>query len=64
MPEPFIVGIGGTASPYSSTEQALKLALEGAEAAGATVEMFGNARIASLPHYMTEGTRSGAGPRP
>jgi FMN reductase len=54
--KPFIVGIGGTASPGSSTEQALALALAAAERAGATVEMFGGAMLASLPHYLTDGT--------
>ena len=50
---PFIVGIGGTARPRSSTEQALALALTAAEAAGATVRMFGCDEIAALPHYLT-----------
>jgi NAD(P)H-dependent FMN reductase len=54
--KPFIVGIGGTATPGSSTEQALALALAAAEQAGATVEMFGGAALASLPHYLTDGT--------
>ena len=53
---PFIVGIGGTASPNSSTEQALALALAAAERAGARIEMFGGASLASLPHYLTDGT--------
>ncbi len=53
---PFIVGIGGTASPGSSTEQALALALASAERAGARVEMFGGEILASLPHYLTDGT--------
>jgi FMN reductase len=54
--KPFIVGIGGTATHGSSTEQALALALASAERAGATVEMFGGAALASLPHYLTDGT--------
>ena len=49
---PFIVGIGGTARPGSSTEQALALALTAAEAAGATVRMVGCAEIAAFPHYL------------
>jgi len=53
--KPFIVGIGGTAAPASSTEQALALALASAERAGATVRMFGGQTLAALPHYMTEG---------
>lgn len=59
-PKPFIVGIGATAQPGSSTEQALKLALDAAEAAGAVVQMFGSAEIACLPHYMTEGAQASA----
>lgn len=58
--KPFIVGIGATAQPGSSTEQALKLALDAAEAAGAAVQMFGSAEIACLPHYMTEGSQTSA----
>ncbi len=51
---PFIVGLGGTAWPVSSTEQALCLALAAAEAAGAKTRMFGSAFLTRLPHYMTE----------
>jgi FMN reductase len=54
--KPFIVGIGGTASPGSSTEQALALALASAERAGARVKMFGATTLAALPHYLTDGT--------
>lgn len=53
--KPFIVGIGGTASPGSSTEQALALALASAERAGARIRMFGGEMLASLPHYLTGG---------
>jgi FMN reductase len=55
---PFIVGIGGTANPGSSTEQALELALESAQAKGARVQMFGSAEITALPHYLTSGTHN------
>jgi FMN reductase len=48
---PYIVGIGGTTSPGSSTEQALQLALAAAEAEGARVRLFGGAEIGGLPHY-------------
>ena len=48
---PFIVGLGGTVRPGSSSETALSLALAAAEAAGARTEMFGGAFLASLPHY-------------
>lgn len=58
---PFIVGIGGTAQAGSSTEQALQLALNAAEAAGATVQLFGCAAIGDLPHYMTLGAGASAG---
>jgi FMN reductase len=58
--KPFIVGIGGTAAPSSSTEQALALALASAERAGATVKMFGGAPLAALPHYLTEGSAESA----
>lgn len=51
--KPFIIGIGGTATAGSSTEQALKLALAAAERAGAEVRIFDGPYIASLPHYLT-----------
>jgi FMN reductase len=57
---PLIVGIGGTAQPGSSTEQALALALASAERAGAEVRMFGGAALARLPHYMTEAAADSA----
>lgn len=52
--KPFIVGIGGTAAPGSSTEQALTLALASAEKAGARIKMFGATTLAALPHYLTD----------
>jgi FMN reductase len=58
--KPFIVGIGGTATPGSSTEQALALALASAERAGARIRMFGATTLAALPHYLTDGTSSSA----
>ena len=48
---PYVVGIGGTVKPGSSTEQALEIALGAAEAAGAEVELFGGATLTELPHY-------------
>lgn len=51
--QPFIVGIGGTASPFSSTEQALALALASAERLGATTRLFGGAHLSRLPLYLT-----------
>lgn len=52
MPESLsIVGIGGTTTPGSSTEQALALALEAAAAEGAETVLFDGAFLAALPHY-------------
>lgn len=56
--KPFIIGIGGTAAAGSSTEVALRIALASAEKAGAEVRLFGGDLIASLPHYLTEGSRT------
>ena len=55
--EPFIVGIGATAQPDSSTEQALVLALAAAQRAGARTRMFGSAALTALPHYLTPASR-------
>lgn len=54
--KPFIVGLGGTATPGGSTEQALALTLRAAEAHGARTKLFGGALLASFPHYLAEGT--------
>lgn len=52
MPEKLsIVGIGGTTSAGSSTEQALKIALRAAEAEGADVILFDGPTLAAMPHY-------------
>ncbi len=48
---PFIVGLGGTVRPGSSSEKALSLALATAEAAGARTALFGGAFLAGLPIY-------------
>jgi FMN reductase len=48
---PFIVGIGGTTVSPSSTERALRIALDAAAAEGAEVRMFGGAFLARLPLY-------------
>ena len=58
--KPLIVGIGGTANPGSSTEQALELALAAAERAGADTKLFGGSHLVALPHYLT-GARSTEG---
>lgn len=50
---PLIVGIGGTASPNSSTERALAVAMAAAEHAGARVRQYGSATLTMLPHYLT-----------
>jgi FMN reductase len=46
-----VVGIGGTTTPGSSTEKALKIALRSAEARGARVTLFDGAALSALPHY-------------
>lgn len=56
LSRPYIVGIGGTPAPGSSTEQALTLALAAAEEAGARTRMFGGEALARLPLYLTEGS--------
>ncbi len=50
---PFIVGIGGTTRPGSSSEKALRYALTLAAALGADVEFFDGASI-NLPMYAPE----------
>ena len=52
--KPFILGIGGTTSPISSTEMALAISLKAAEAAGAETELFGSDRLMALPHYRSD----------
>jgi FMN reductase len=48
---PYIVGLGGTVRPGSSSERALVKALSAAEAAGARTELFGGAFLAGAPIY-------------
>jgi FMN reductase len=50
---PYIVGIGGTTRPGSSSEKALRYALSLAEAQGVDVELFDGASI-NLPMYTPE----------
>ncbi|GAA0476576.1 NAD(P)H-dependent oxidoreductase [Parasphingorhabdus litoris] len=52
--KPFILGLGGTTNPYSSTEQALAIALKTAADAGAETELFGSAKLCALPHYRSD----------
>jgi FMN reductase len=47
---PFILGIGGTTRPGSSTERALQVSLRAAAAAGAETAMIGGAEL-QLPMY-------------
>ena len=44
-PRPFVVALGGTLKPDSSTEKALVLALKGAEAVGAEVKLIAGAQL-------------------
>jgi FMN reductase len=57
---PFIVGIGGAHNATSSTEQALIVALNAAERAGARTQLFGGDVLTRLPHYMTAGSADSA----
>jgi len=50
-PRPFIVGLGGTARPGSTSETALARALAWAEGAGATTQIYGGAFMTTLPVY-------------
>ncbi|HEY1147602.1 MAG TPA: NAD(P)H-dependent oxidoreductase [Pseudoduganella sp.] len=51
---PFIVGIGGTTRPGSSTESALRAALKHAEELGARTQLFGGEALAALEGYSPE----------
>lgn len=51
---PLLVGIGGTTRPGSSTENALRAALEHARSRGARTLLFGGAELAALPAYSPE----------
>jgi FMN reductase len=48
---PFVVGIGGSARPGSSTDTALRVALAAADRAGARATLFDGAFLARLPLY-------------
>ena len=48
---PLVVGIGGTIGGPSSTERALRIALDAAGAEGFATRMFGGADMARLPLY-------------
>ena len=49
--QPLVVGIGGTMGGMSSTERALKIALEAAGREGFRTRMFGGAEMGRLPLY-------------
>jgi FMN reductase len=51
---PFIVGIGGTTRPGSTSESALIAALAAAERGGARTELFGGEILSQLPIYRPE----------
>ena len=48
---PLVVGIGGTIGGVSSTERALRIALDAAEEQGFRTRLFGGADMAKLPLY-------------
>ncbi|GAA0331344.1 NAD(P)H-dependent oxidoreductase [Sphingomonas oligophenolica] len=48
---PLVVGIGGTIGGISSTERALRIALDAARTQGFRTRMFGGADMARLPLY-------------
>src|SRR5579863_10338373 len=52
--KPLVVGIGGTTRTVSSTDRALRLALQAAEDAGARTFLFGGAFLSHLPHFAPE----------
>jgi FMN reductase len=49
--QPLIVGIGGTTRTPSSTDRALRVALQAAEEAGARTFLFDGAFLERLPHF-------------
>jgi FMN reductase len=60
---PYIVGIGGTTRPGSSTESALRVALAHARDLGAQTELFGGEALAALAGYAPEQTERSEGQR-
>ncbi|MGJ3648503.1 NADPH-dependent FMN reductase [Sphingomonas sp. GlSt437] len=49
--QPLVVGIGGTVGGVSSTERALKIALDAAGREGFRTHLFGGEALAALPLY-------------
>ncbi|WP_375271651.1 NADPH-dependent FMN reductase [Sphingomonas sp.] len=56
MDKPLVVGIGGTIGGLSSTERALRIALEAAGAQGFCTQLFGGDALARLPLYDPKAT--------
>jgi len=54
LAKPLIVGIGGTTRPASSTDRAIRISLQAAEAAGARTHFFDGPFLTRLPHYVPE----------
>jgi FMN reductase len=54
--QPLVVGIGGTMGGISSTERALKIALEAAGREGFRTRMFGGVEMGRLPLYDPKAT--------
>ncbi|MEN2787675.1 NAD(P)H-dependent oxidoreductase [Sphingomonas qilianensis] len=54
--QPLVVGIGGTIGGVSSTERALKIALDAAGRQGFRTRMFGGADMGRLPLYNPKAT--------
>jgi FMN reductase len=60
---PFIVGIGGTTRSGSSTESALRVALQHAQGLGAQTQLFGGEALAALEGYSPEQPERSEGQR-
>jgi len=60
---PYIVGIGGTTRPGSSTESALRVALQHAQQLGARTRLFGGEALAALEGYSPEQASRSEGQR-
>jgi FMN reductase len=52
--KPLVVGIGGTTRAASSTDRALRIALQAAEQTGASTFVFDGPFLSRLPHYAPE----------
>ncbi|MFF0576324.1 NADPH-dependent FMN reductase [Streptosporangium saharense] len=61
--QPFVVGLGGTTRASSTSETALRLALDAAAAAGARTELFGADYLSGLPMYDPDRPPGGSGRR-